>query len=279
MLGFKIFDRDDADITDTLFDLAEKDNLALEIALYGNNIENFTKRVTQDSRYVNNPNKSIHLNYLKYLGNNISQEKHWNNFMTELEQAQNLLINKAIIHYQHPHNAHEHLENWKINNIVKNLYLLYNSAKSHNFTFYIENTYIHERKYYLNNLNHHKLLWDTALDLGMQDHIGLCLDWGHVKSFGETPLVDWLGYARFLRSRGMQIYMHVHDNNAIKDLHCSFLQAEEQELHLFNHPDDKPYIEILKDVQKEFKKEPLILEYNSNIAKEHYFWTKNKLGL
>ncbi len=277
MLGFKIFDRDSEELTNRLCELAKKDNLALEIALYGNNIPSFTEMITKNTDYVNNPNKSIHLNYNKYLVSTICQPQYWQQLMIELNQAKNLLIKQGVIHYQTPSNSAQHLEFWKINNMIGNLQLLYKAAKDNDFTFYIENTYILSRKHVLNDLPHHKLLWDTILDLGMHDRIGLCLDWGHVKAFSNSALSDWIEYAKFLQSRGMPIYMHAHDNDSIKDLHCSFKESEEREFPHLNHPYDKPYLEILNDIHQEFKKESIILEYKSDIAEEHYLWTKNKL--
>jgi endonuclease IV len=277
MLGFKIFDRDEDALLNELFELSLTDNLALEIALYNDNAEDFTNRVIKNPLYINNPNKSIHLNYLKYVVNNIKEEKHFNNFMVELEQAKKLLLNRGVIHYQHAHNTKTHLENLTIQALVQNLTLLHNVAKEHDFTFYIENTYIHQRKYFMNNLPNHKIIWDTVMDLGFHDKIGICLDWGHVKAFGDDSLDDWLGYVKFLKSYGMPIYMHVHDNNSVKDLHASLKEGYEQDFHQHNHEKDLPFIEMLKNTHEHFKNDSLILEYNSKIAAEHYYWTKEQI--
>ncbi|NCQ51825.1 hypothetical protein GW796_08020 [archaeon] len=131
MLGFKIFDRDDDELLNNLFLLAQKDNLSLEIALYDNNIVDFTKRMLNNSLYLSNPNKSIHLHYNKYVVNNIHDEKHYNNMLLELSQAKALQLNRGVIHYQYPPNYQIHLENLTPESLKKNLSLLNKIAISH----------------------------------------------------------------------------------------------------------------------------------------------------
>jgi len=277
MLGIKIFDDDSKELLHQIFNLINKENLALEVALYGTNIESFTSFSTEHPLYVNNKNKSIHFNYLKYCGNNIREEKYLNNFLIEIEQAKKLLINRGVLHYQHPNNYEIHLEQWKLPNLTSNLKLIHKIAKENDFIFHIENTYIYKSHYFLNDIEHQRLLWDTILNLNLQDHIGLCLDWGHVKAFSNSSLTDWIDYSKFLKSKGMPIYMHVHDNDSKKDLHDSMKESEEKKHFQTNHPKDKPYLEILKDIQSFFNEETLLLEYKSKIAEEHYYWTKSKL--
>lgn len=276
MLGFKIFNNDSPEITDKLIQIAQNDNLALEVALYGDNLEQFTQLVTKNSDYLNNPNKSIHFNYRKYVVNNIKEEKYYNNFLEEIQQAKNLLINRGVIHYQYAGHPTTHLENFTPEAIKENLIILYKVAKEHNITFYIENTFIYRIAYFLNELPHHRILWDTILDLGFQDKIGICLDWGHVKAFSKDSLIDWIDYVKDLKIKGMPIYMHVHDNDSKKDLHHSLKIGHDLQHYLTNNSKDKEFIDILSDIVDYFKDDSLILEYEASIAEEHYIWTKNK---
>lgn len=277
MIGIKIFDQDTKELLNKIFNLANKENLAIEVALYGDKIEEFTNFVLNNKEYLKNKNKSIHLNYLKYCGNNIREKKYFNNFLIEIEQAKKLLINRGVLHYQHPNNYKIHLEQWEYANLTNNLKLIYHIAKENNFIFYIENTYIYKQRHVLNDFQNHKLLWDTILNLGFQDHIGLCLDWGHVKAFSNSSIIEWVNYAKYLKTKGMPIYMHIHDNDSKKDLHHSMKESDIQNHFKKNHTNDKPYIEILNDIKDYFSEETLLLEYNSKIAVEHYFWTKAKI--
>jgi sugar phosphate isomerase/epimerase len=279
MLGFKIFDSDPTELTDSLIKLAHNENLALEIALYGDNIDGFTQRVTQDPLYVQNNNKSIHFNYRKHVVNNIKEEKHYNNLIAEIKQAKDLLINRGVIHYQYAGHTQTHLENLTPEAIKKNLSILYSVAKAHDIVFYIENTYIHQRRYFMNELQHHRIIWDTILELGFQDHIGICLDWGHVKAFSGDSLIGWIDYVKELKQNGLPVYMHVHDNDAKKDLHDSLKIGHEIQHYLVNNPSDKPYLEILGDIQDYFEDDSLILEYQASIAEEHFVWTKSHLNI
>jgi hypothetical protein len=276
MLGFKIFNTDSYEVTDTLIQLAHNDNLALEVALYGEQINEFTDIVTKNPHYVNNPNKSIHFNYKKYVVNNIKEEKYYNNFLEEVQQAKKLLINRGVIHYQYAGHPATHLENFELDAIKQNLTILYKVAEEHNIIFYIENTFIYRISYFLNKLEYHRILWDTILDLGFQDKIGICLDWGHVKAFSKEPLVDWIDYVKELKEKGMPVYMHVHDNDSQKDLHHSLKMGHELQHYLKNNSKDKEFIELLSDIVDYFKNDSLILEYQASIAEEHYIWTKSR---
>lgn len=277
MLGFKIFDSDSIDLSQSLIALAHQDNLSLEIALYGDNINEFTQIVTQNPIYIQNKNKSIHFNYRKHVVNNIKEEKHFNNLIEEIYQAKALLIDRGVIHYQYAAQNQTHLDNITPEAIKNNLSILHCVAKEHGIIFYIENTYIHKRLYFMNELKHHKIIWDTILELGFQDNIGICLDWGHVKAFSGDSLLGWINYVKELKQKGMPVYMHVHDNDGKKDLHDSLKIGYESQHHLVNHETDKPYIEMLGDIHDYFKDDPLILEYNSHIAQEHYIWTKSHI--
>lgn len=278
MLGFKIFNTDSKEMTDNLIQIAHNDSLALEVALYGDSIDEFTKVVNQNPFYINNPNKSIHFNYRKYVVNNIKEEKYYNNFIQEIEQAKELLINRGVIHYQYAGHPATHLENFTPEAIKANLKILYKVAKEQDITFYIENTFIYRIAYFLNNLPNHRILWDTILELGFADKIGICLDWGHVKTFSKDSLVDWIDYVKYLKEKGMPVYMHVHDNDSKKDLHHSLKIGHELQHHLVNHPNDKEYVEILGDIVDYFKDDSLILEYEAKIAEEHYIWTKSRIS-
>lgn len=277
MLGFKIFNNDPVELTDSLIELAHKDNLALEVALYGDIIDEFAKKIIQNPLYVQNENKSIHFNYKKHVVNNIKDEHRYNSLLLEVQQAKNLLINRGVIHYQYAGHPQTHLENLTPDLLKSNLKILHSLAKEKNVTFYIENTYIHLRRYFMNELQHHRIIWDTILELGFEDRIGICLDWGHVKAFSGESILIWIDYVKELKQKGMPVYMHVHDNDAHKDLHHSLKMGIELEHHLFNHNNDKPYIEILKDIYNHFDSDSLILEYDADIAQEHYLWTKSKI--
>ncbi len=277
MLGFKIFDQDDDGRLNPLFNLCIKDNLCLEIALYNDKADSFIERMNNSDLYNSIPNKSIHLNYNKYLVNNIKEEKFYNNFLQELDYAKQLKLNRAVIHYQSPHNFKIHLENFEKEAIKQNLSILYKVAQEQEFTFYIENTFIFKMGHSMNNLVSHKILWDTILELNYQDCIGICLDWGHVKAFTEDSLTSWLNYVKYLKTQNMPIYMHIHDNNSKKDQHLSLKQSLELDLHQFNHPEDKYFLEHLNEILEYFKDDSLILEYSSDIAEEHYVWTKEAI--
>ena len=94
MLGFKIFDQDDDGRLNPLFNLCIKDNLCLEIALYKDKADSFIERMNNSDLYNSIPNKSIHLNYNKYLVNNIKEEKFYNNFQALLDKNDETAIMK-----------------------------------------------------------------------------------------------------------------------------------------------------------------------------------------
>lgn len=277
MLGIKIFDTDSEADLNNIFNLVNKENLAIEIALYNHNQESFMSLVIDNPKYQQIKEKSIHLDYRKYLVNNLQESKYYHAFEEELLLAKKLGLSKGVIHYQTPKNYQIHLEQFKKDNIIKNLTILYNKAKEDNFVFHIENTFIYKHDHPINNLVSHRLLWDTILDLNYQDYLGICLDWGHVKAFTKDSLSEWLEFVRYLKSNKMPIYMHVHDNNSFKDQHLSLKQSVELNLAQYNHVKDLDFIEYLVRINEEFKDDVLILEYSSDIAIEHYLWTKQYL--
>lgn len=277
MLGFKIFNNDPEELTNSLIALANEDGLALEVALYGTEIKEFTQRLLKNKLYVQNKNKSIHFNYRKSVVNNLKNENNYQNLMNEIEQAKSLLINRGVIHYQYVGNPETHLENFNLSAIKENLNILYKIAQQYNIIFYIENTYIYQRRYFLNQMIHQRIIWDTIIELNYQDYLGICLDWGHVKAFSGDSLTQWIEFVKELKSKHMPVYMHVHDNDGKKDLHHSFKTSEENNYYLFNNEKDKRYLHILKDIYQYFSNDSLILEYDAQIATEHYLWTKSKL--
>ena len=277
MLGIKIFDNDTEINLNDIFNLSIKDNLAIEIALYNNTLDDFLTKINKSELYNKVKNKSIHLDYRKYLVNNLSEKKYYQAMENELLIAKELQINQGVIHYQSPKNYKIHLEQFSKENIINNLTILYNKAKEKNFIFYIENTFIYKQRYELNNLEYHRVLWDTILELNYQDYLGICLDWGHVKAFTNDSLNDWINFVRYLKSNDMPIYMHIHDNNALKDQHLSLKESIDLNLFQYNHDKDKDFISVLAEIEEEFKDNILILEYSSEIAIPHYLWTKQYL--
>lgn len=72
MFGFKIFDNDTQEKLRELLYFANEENLAIEIALY-NTVEDgekFFHFLQGNKDYHLIKNKSIHLDYKKYIGNN-----------------------------------------------------------------------------------------------------------------------------------------------------------------------------------------------------------------
>ena len=169
MLGIKIFDTDSESDLNNIFNLANKENLAIEIALYNHNQDSFMNIVIDNQKYKQIKQKSIHLDYRKYLVNNLQESKYYKAFEEELFIAKQLGLSQGVIHYQTPKNYQIHLEQFKKENIIKNLTILYNKAKEDNFIFYIENTFIYKHDHPSNNLVSHRLLWDTILELNYQD--------------------------------------------------------------------------------------------------------------
>lgn len=277
MLGIKIFDNDSEDNLNNIFNLAINENLAIEIALYNHNQDSFLNLVSNNALYKKIKDKSIHLDYRKYLVNNIREDKYYKAFEEELAIAKKLNLSKGVIHYQTPKNYQIHIEQFSKENLIHNLNILHKKAKQEKFTFYIENTFIYKQRHPINNLTTHRLLWDTILELNYQDYLGICLDWGHVKAFTDDSLTDWLDFVRYLKKNNLPVYMHVHDNNSKKDQHLSLKESVEMNLVQHNHNKDSQFIDILANVAKEFKNDTLILEYGSEIAIEHYLWTKQYL--
>lgn len=277
MLGFKIFDGDAPDVTQQLIELALKDQLALECAFYNDNAHDFISRMRSNLPFLQNPHKSVHLNYKKAVGNNIHIPKYYANLLEEMQLAEQLGIHQGVLHFQHGH-YEIHIPSLQPQPLRNNLTLLHQIANAHQFTFYIENTLIHRRLDPMNNLAQHRIIWDTILELGFEQRLGFCLDWGHVKAFSTDALAPWLEYSDYLRSKGMPIYMHVHDNNAQKDQHCTLFEGFEQQLHVLNHPIDPPYFDQIAKTQSEFASSILILENSTEYALDHYLWLKQRHG-
>ena len=55
---------------------------------------------------------------------------------------------------------------------------------------------------------------------------GLCLDIGHAKIWGGTPLSEWLDLCADLTAAGRPVHAHVHANDGLKDRHKAFIDAE-----------------------------------------------------
>lgn len=278
MLGFKIFDSDDQDKLTTLLKFIEQENLCVEIALY-NEAEKtiaFKNFLLENDNYKNLKNKSIHLDYKKYIGGELNSESIVK-FKAELTIAKELNIHHAVLHYQTPSTYMNHLTQLEDVNLRKNLTLIYTIAKEFGTIIYIENTYIYQRKDVCNDLVNHKKIWDTILALGFEDTIGICLDWGHVKAFANDDLEDWMNYVFHLRANGMPIYMHVHDNDGKKDLHETLHNGRTRGFDKIEG--NKPFLTILNKYLHAFKEESLILEYKSIWAIEEYLKIKEELKL
>lgn len=278
MLGFKIFDNDSKEKLLTILDFAQKENLTLEIALYNQLDEtlSFKEFMQNNEIYKNIKNKSIHLDYKKYIGGELDKDSILK-FKEELQIAKDLGIHKAVLHYQTPSTFKNHLKQLEDDTLKQNLKLIADITKEYDIYIYIENTYIYQRKTHYNDLIYHRKIWDTVIDLNLQSSIGICLDWGHVKAFANDDLEDWILYCKDLRENGMHIYMHVHDNDGIKDLHETLHDGRKKGFD--NIKGNKPFIGILKKYIDDFKEEPLILEYTSDLAIDAYLLIKEELHL
>ncbi len=91
MLGIKIFDTDSESDLNNIFNLANKENLAIEIALYNHNQDSFMNIVIDNPKYKQIKQKSIHLDYRKYLVNNLQESKYYKAFEEELFQLLSFL--------------------------------------------------------------------------------------------------------------------------------------------------------------------------------------------
>ena len=162
-------------------------------------------------------------------------------------------------------------------NLEKNLHLSYQIINEFNIYVFIKKTLIHQRKSHYNNLSFHRRIWDTVLKLNLQDKIGICLDWGHVKAFSHDNLEDWITYCLNLREQGMPIYMHIHDNDSIKDLHETLHNGKRRGFDKIEG--NQPFIDVLSKYYQQFSKEILILEYRSDFAVEAYLEIKKDLQI
>lgn len=278
MLGFKIFDNDGEDKLRTILDFADNEKLCIEIALYNDKEDTiaFTKFLLENANYKNIQNKSIHLDYKKYIGGDLNLDS-IEKFKEEMSIAKKLNIQHAVLHYQTPSTYMNHLKQLESDNLRRNLQLINEISLKFGIIVYIENTYIYQRKDIANDLIHHRKIWDTIIDLNFQKNIGICLDWGHVKSFSNDDLEDWIDYVKYLRNNSMNVYMHVHDNDGKKDLHEPLHNGREKGFDKI--PGNKPFLDMLSKYINEFQNESLILEYKSEWAIEEYLKIKNELSL
>ncbi len=278
MLGIKIFDNTPQELINQILSLCVRDKLALELAIYNDQGLELINRLKDNQTFHTLPHKSFHLNYRLYAVNSIKEPERLEKFEMEMGFVKSLGIKDCVIHYQYANLPSTHLAEQTPEAVASNLKLLAEQARKHGVRMYIENTKIAKQGHTANQLASHRILWDTILKLDLQDCLGICLDWGHVKAFtaGES-LNLWLDYTRSLKARGMRVYMHVHDNDGKKDLHLSLLESEEKKLQEHNHPQDEPFLDILHRVAKEFEDCSLILEYGSDLAIEHYEWTKARI--
>lgn len=275
MLGFKIFDGDPFFTTNSLVSQAYVDGLALEVAFYNQNAQNFISEMLHNPFFVSNPHKSAHVNVKNSVVNQLFIPEKKNGLLQEIDFMHQLSIQHAVIHYQNVSQFNEHLPQLMPSALEKNLKLLYQIAKDNNIIFYIENTLIFKRHHLFNNLENHRIIWDSILQHNLQSHIGFCLDWGHVKAFSQDNLELWLAFAYRMKQSKIPIYMHVHDNDAKKDLHLSMHDSEALELSKFNK--DAPFVHQLLDVMDDFSDSMLILETNTENALQHYLWLLEKI--
>lgn len=277
MLGFKIFDGDESQITNSLIECAFNDNLALECALYNEKEEQFVEQMKQNELFLKNTNKSIHLNYQKATGNNIHIQKNYDELLKEIKIAKSIGIHQGVLHFLHG-DYENHIASIQQKPLDRNLTIIHDIAVEQNFVFFIENTLICRRWDFMNNLINHRVIWDTIIKHNFQDKLGFCLDWGHVKAFTTDSLKIWLEFLSHLHKSGMPIYMHIHDNNAQKDMHCSLFESFEQKLYAFNHLQDSPFFELCTQIMPNYPNQILILENTSKKALAHYLWLKNYIA-
>lgn len=276
MFGFKIFDNDSEEKLQHLLNFAKEEGITIEIALYNKEEETlaFKDFLLHNNDYLSIKNKSIHLDYKKYIGGELNQEN-IPLFKKELSIAKDLDITQAVIHYQEPSTFRNHLIQLEDENLVNNLRLIHNIVGEFGIHVFIENTFIYQRKSLYNDLAFHRKIWDTVISLNLQDRIGMCLDWGHVKAFANDDLENWLLYTQEIRAKGVKIYMHIHDNDSVKDLHETLHNGKRRGFDQL--AGNKPFLDILNKYYKIFKEESLILEYRSDWAIEAYLEIKKDL--
>ncbi len=77
MFGVKIFDDKEQQLTYDIIQLAQEEQLSIEVALYNNNEQEFISWVTNNTTLLLYPHKSIHLNYRHYLVSNINEKQNY----------------------------------------------------------------------------------------------------------------------------------------------------------------------------------------------------------
>ncbi len=271
MLGIKIFDNDSEDLLNSNLSFCMQNHLALEIAFYNEKEDFFMNFLQNNLLFQQIKNKSIHLDYRRYIGGEIENPIFMKAFLHEIDVMKKLNIQHAVLHYQKPSTFQNHLKQLENDCLLKNLSLLYEVSNEHDIFIYIENTFIVKSKSQYNDLFFHQIIWNTIIEMNFQDRIGICLDFGHVKCFSNDSIEDWLEYCKVLKQKNMKIYMHIHDNDGIKDLHESLPDAIEKKI------SDMTFIQALKDYQPYFSNDVLILENNSHIAIESYHKLKKIL--
>ncbi len=266
MLGFKIFDNDSPEILNKNIQFCFDKNLCLEIAFYNKNQDFFLAFLKNHPLFHRIKKKSIHLNYKNYIGGHLSSSpESVEKMMLEINWMKQLGIQDAVIHYQRPDTFKEHLFQLEPEQLINNLKLIDKIAQDNHIRIYIENTYIYKRKDVHNDLEFHQIIWNSILDIQAQSRVGICLDWGHVKCFSNDSLEDWLIYCKKLKEKNMIIYMHIHDNDTLKDLHLTLPQAKS-----LQYQSSPEFIILLKKYQKFFEDDILILENQSDIAIQEY---------
>lgn len=278
MLGLKFFDNTDALTLGAILALAQRDKLALELAVYNGRGIDSVQRLSAMDEYMQIKRKSLHLNYRLYTGSSLSTPDEVAGFEFEMWVARSLGISECVLHYFHRPDKAVGLEALSQPELSDNLHRLAQLADRRGVRIYIENTLIERRWDPCNRLEVMRSIWDTILEHGLQTHLGMCLDWGHVKAFtGGESMTVWLDYARQLFNAGLPMYMHIHTNDGQKDQHWSIPQGLELGCEGSKHPDDAPFLDLLACSQKIYESSPLILEYDAQRAVQDYLWTKREL--
>ncbi len=277
MIGIRIFENEPIHETKKLVKFAYDFHLAIEVSFYDEYNKIFINKMLKDKYYINNKNKSIHINRDYTIANIYKELNITDNIIKEIKISKLFNINRGVIHYtrgDRPLN----IKTLYGNILEYNLTKLHKIATDLDFTIFIENAIILKVKNSDYNLKGHRIIWDTILKLNLQDKLGICLDWGHVKAFTNDSLNEWLQYIEYLNDNGMKIHMHLHDNDGITDLHIPLKHAFEQNYQKYNHPNDKlPYADFVKTVNKKYKDSFLILENQSKFAIENALWLLNHI--
>ena len=277
MIGIRIFENEPVNETKKLVKFAYDLNLAVEVSFYDGYNDTFINEMLEDKYYINNRNKSIHISR-DYVAANIYNEPNIVNSITkEIEISKLFGIDKGVIHYTR---GDKPLDTKTLygNILEHNLINLHKIAINSNFTIFVENAIILKVKNPNYDLKGHRIIWDTILNLNLQDKLGICLDWGHVKAFTNDSLSEWLNYVEYLNNNGMKIHMHLHDNDGITDLHIPLKHAFEQNYQKYNHINDKlPYADFVGGINKKYKDSFLILENQSKFAKENVLWLVDRI--